>query len=37
MLCSWLLHFAARVGARITGNQLEWDQSDSYDPLLSDP
>jgi hypothetical protein len=35
-LCSWWLHLAARVGARLTGNQLEWDESFSYDPLFSD-
>jgi hypothetical protein len=35
-LCSRLLHFVARVGAVITGNQIEWEDSLSRDPLLSD-
>ncbi len=35
-LCTRVLHFVARVGARITGNQLEWEESLSDDSLLSD-
>jgi hypothetical protein len=35
-LCSWWLHVVARVAARVTGNQLEWEDGFSHDALLSD-
>ena len=35
-LCSWWLHFVTRLGARVTGNQLEWDDVFARDPLLAD-
>ena len=35
-LCSRLLYFVTRVGAVITGNEVEWEERLSHDPLLSD-
>jgi hypothetical protein len=32
-LCSRILHFVTRVGAVMTGNQVEWEECLSYDPL----
>jgi len=33
-LCSRVLHFVTRIGAVISGNQVEWEECLSHDPLL---